>query len=204
MPKFGKEKRDLIFDLIEKDYTNVEIAERVGVSAGTVSRYRKNAPKKEGKSDPEIGLSDKSMNKLYNLQGMLGKNSLNEAIDEIYKYSVEIMKKKFDYDPESEKTPSDIFEYVTKQEREYSRLKKGKRESLTQREILKCLGMDEITFNYYEFEKQDGYVGTLVDFMTEYTIRYFNEVRNVRISTLKKYPFLDKNNLPPKYTSRVE
>ena len=91
MPKMGKEKQDMIFDLIENGYSNVEVAAKVGVSSGTVSRYRKKAPKKEEKSDPEIGLSDKSMRKLYNLQGMLGKHSLNDTVDEIFNYSIEIM-----------------------------------------------------------------------------------------------------------------
>ncbi len=130
MPRLRKEKQDRILGLIDEGYTNVEISEKVGVALGTVSRYRKKLSKKEGESDPEIGLSDKSMKKLYNLQGMLGKNSLNDAIDEIYNFSVKIMQKKFEYDPESEKTPSDIFEYLAKQEREYNRLKKGK-ESLS-------------------------------------------------------------------------
>lgn len=198
MPRLRKEKQDRILGLIEEGYTNVEISEKVGVALSTVSRYRKKLSKKEGESDPEIGLSDKSMKKLYNLQGMLGKNSLNDAIDEIYNFSVKIMQKKFEYDPESEKTPSDIFEYLAKQEREYNRLKKGKRESLIQSEILECLGMDDLVYYYYCFCREDGYIGTFVDFMAEYTIRYCNEVKRLSISRLKGYPFLDKNNLPPK------
>lgn len=198
MPRLRKEKQDRILGLIEEGYTNVEISEKVGVALSTVSRYRKKLPKKEGESDPEIGLSDKSMKKLYNLQGMLGKNSLNDAIDEIYNFSVKIMQKKFEYDPESEKTPSDIFEYLAKQERKYNRLKKGKREPLIQSEILECLGMDDLVYYYYCFCREDGYIGTFVDFMAEYTIRYCNEVKRLRISRLKGYPFLDKKILPPK------
>lgn len=200
MPKLSKEKRDMIFDLINKDYTNVEISAKVGVSTGTVSRYRKKAPKKEGKSDPVTGLSAKSMSKLFNLQGMLGKNSLNEAIDEIFKYSVDIMKRKFDYDPESEQTPSDIFEYVTKQEREYNRLKKGKREPIIQREILAGLGIDDHVFEYYCLGRDLGFKGTYVDFLAEYTIKYCTEVNGWGVSR-KTYKIdidrmLEKGRLP--------
>ncbi len=192
MPRLRKEKQDKILAMIGEGYSNVEISEEVGVSSGTVSRYRQKVPKKEVEPTNTVGLSSKSMRQLYNLQGMLGNISLDETVNEIYDYSIAIMKRKFDYDPESALTPSEVFEIIAKEQREFSRLKKGRYDSLTQREILEYLGMNDILFHYYLFEKEEeGYTGTFVDFVADYTLKYCHEVRQFSVGLLKGSPFLE-------------
>ena len=192
MPRLRKETQDKILTMIGEGYSNVEISEEVGVSSGTVSRYKQKVPKKEVEPTNTVGLSSKSMRQLYNLQGMLGNISLDETVNEIYDYSIAIMKRKFDYDPESALTPSEVFELIEKEERKFRELKKGRYDSRNQKQILEYLGMKEDLYRYYGHSCDfDDYVGTFVDFVADYTLRYFHEVKNYYIEPFEGSPFLE-------------
>ncbi len=116
MPKMKKEKLDEIAALLGEGYTNGEIANKAGVSAGTVSRIRgrmgtggvKNA---EGTvpTPLAIPMSRESIDKLYAIQGLLSCATLDDAVDILYKDLPKIMAYKFRANLDFHGTPAEVF-----------------------------------------------------------------------------------------------
>ena len=92
MPKLRKETIDGILELIKEGYRDVEIADKLGVTRQTAAKYRHQGDVKTHPlklletSDPGPSpLPSKVVKQLYDLQGVLGAESLEEAVDIAYK-----------------------------------------------------------------------------------------------------------------------
>jgi hypothetical protein len=199
VPRLAKKTYDKIQEMIRAGYTNKEIVEEVGVSAGTVSRQRKLYEKERSESavepDLKVPLSAKSIGKLYKIQGMLGVESLDMAVDKIFTDYVMIMKEKFEYDSSFEKTPGEVFVDIKAAAREYYRIKRGNNDIDVQLEILRDFGLDEGVIDFYGIEKDDGYRGTLIEFIGENIMEYYTKIKGwLRPKTVKGPVFLNPDD----------
>lgn len=92
MGKLRKETVDRIKELIEEGYRDVEIAEKLGLTRQTIAKYRRefDVNFQSSKSSVTIGpyqpqLSAKVVKQLYDLQGVLGVESPEKALDIAYR-----------------------------------------------------------------------------------------------------------------------
>jgi DNA-binding Lrp family transcriptional regulator len=193
MPRLAKKKYDKIQDMIREGYTNKETAEEVGVSEGTVSRQRKKLAeieRSETAVEPElkVPLSGKSVENLSKIQSMLGVESLDMAVENIFNDYVLIMKEKFEYDSDFEKTPGEVFKDIKAAAKELDRIKKGKDDIDVQCEILRDFNIDEAVISYFIFEKIDDYRGNLIEFIGDNIIEYYTKVKGWAIPGTVKGP----------------
>jgi len=92
MGKLRKETVDRIKELIEEGYRDVEIAEKLGLTRQTIAKYRRefDVNFQSLKSSGTIGshqpqISAKVVKQLYDLQGVLGVESPEKALDIAYR-----------------------------------------------------------------------------------------------------------------------
>jgi hypothetical protein len=204
----AKKTYDKIQELIGKGYTNKEIAEEAGVSAGTVSRQRKLYEKERSEStvEPDLKgpLSAKSIDKLYKIQGMLGVESLDMAVDQIFADYVLIMREKFEYDSGFDKTPGEVFNDLKEAAREHNRIMKGMNDLDVQIEILRGFGLDELVVKYYHLNREDGYRGSLIDYIGENALEQIKYKSRIKIRTVKGPVFLNPDDPHLKKLQRHE
>ena len=128
MPIPRKEKKDEVKKLIEEGYNNVEIAEKTGLSKGTVSKWRTELSRnqiEETQSDvkgggPSVGylpVSGDSLKKLHDLQGLFGHSTLDDTIDMLHKEMPRIMAQAFRVNMDFHGGPGEAFEMLAERER---------------------------------------------------------------------------------------
>lgn len=118
MPKKPKHVQDRVDQLINEKYTTKEIieilkSEDLDASASYISSRRKKITKPEeiNKKEEKVftQISQESIQFIYTLMGMLGKNSLDETVRTIYNDYRTIIGAKYRFDIDNERSVSEVF-----------------------------------------------------------------------------------------------
>jgi len=202
MPKLRKETIDGILSLIEEGYRDVEIADKLGVTRQTAAKYRHRdnvkthplKPMATADSD-QRQLSSQMIKRLYDLQGVLGVESLEEAVDVAYSTLCAATKYMLKY--EGLDTVEDVILKLEKdlvdwsmafnemeQDRDKVRAENAKYVALIKEPtkgqiygILTRWGVSEIVRVAYRYVQQNDpqSEGNLVEFMDSCVLRLFDE-----------------------------
>ncbi len=174
MPKKRKEEEDEIKGLIKEGLTNVEIREKKGTSDSYISKLRRGMDQSSvGVTPSIIQLSEKSQRNLLLMQTAMGLKDVNAAVDRIYSDFLLISSKKVRFDPNNDKSISEVFLQLL---REFD--KKMYIEEVIYRlindndfreDFFKRLGMSQVTELYYAALVVDvnEYRGTIFEFIND-------------------------------------
>jgi hypothetical protein len=195
MPKKPKQIQEKVDKLLREDYRANEIIEKIKKEDGTkistsyVSTRRKKV--KEEKDIPKTSqsLSRKTLNKLYDLQNRLGKKDLDETITTISEDYKTILREKYKYDFEDEKTVAQVFEEFMESHRILNSLDKNE----SQLKIFEKINREENPLIYYwvEFSK-NGQPVNFFDLLAKYTR-----------AQVDAYSYINRDN-PSRYSSEEE
>jgi hypothetical protein len=199
MPKKPKHIQDRVDGLIkEKHITNeiIDLLKKEGhnVSKSYVSTRRKilkELEKKNGSIETSYSptLSKDSIRLLFNLMGMLGKDNFDETIKTISDDYRKIFQQKFKHDLDNEKTLAQVFSEFE----EAFNILESLDNNETQLKLFEKVKSKENPLRYYKYYVhifKDGKKDiTLFDFLSEYAIKYWEEVQDVSISVKYGYPF---------------
>lgn len=150
----SKEKHDEVLKYLKNGYNIGETAEKTGTSRGYVSKINRSLiPKSDDRAyesaDTNL-LSKKSLQILYNIQAVYGKNSLEETVIQLGEDFRTIFPYKYEFDLEHILTISDVFTYIIKEYKELKRIKdniiSAKNNDWIQRLVLKIWGVDPAVF----------------------------------------------------------
>ena len=86
MGKLRKVVVDRIRDLSKAGYTDAEVAEELGISRKSVAKYKVGGDSSFALRDyVELSLSDGLMRRLFDVQGLLGSPTIDDALETVYK-----------------------------------------------------------------------------------------------------------------------
>jgi len=167
-----KEDADKIRKLIAEGLTNVEIRERTGASESYISKLKKETNLGGESSSSIIQLSEKSQRYLLLMQTAMGLKDTNAAVESIYNDFLLINNKKIRFDPNNEKSISEVFIQLLKELDRKINIDDIVSRIINDEEfsnnLLDRLGVDEVTVFFYYFELgdlTDEYIGTIFNFM---------------------------------------
>jgi hypothetical protein len=133
--------------------------------------------------------------------GILGIENIDALIKTISDDYREIIKQKYRYDIDNEKTVAQVFREFEDSYKMINSLDKNE----TQIEILekyypKKQGPSEAgPITYYQvLSEHEGFKMNIFDFLAEYTVKYCNEVKKVYASSGYGYPFLNSKEEEPR------
>lgn len=198
MPKKPRHIQDKVDLLIKEKNVTKEIIEKIEaeghkVSPSYISTRRKKIQELDNKKEtpktsisPE--LSKESIRLLYNLQGLLGKENLDDTIMTVSEDYKEIIREKYRYDLDNEKSIKQVFSDFKDAYRIIENIDKNE----SQLKLLKKMKFDKDPLSYYYWGiEEDDYRESIFTFLSEYAIKYWEEVRRLSITTINEYPFRD-------------
>ena len=163
------------------------------VSPSYIGTRRKKIPDLDNKKEtprtsmsPE--LSKESIRLLYNLQGLLGKENLDDTIKTVSEDFKEIIQEKYRYDLDNEKSIKQVFSEFKDAYRIIENLDKNE----SQVRLLEKMKFDEDPLPYYYWViEEENYRESIFTFLSEYAIKYWKDKKGVSITTLSSSPFRD-------------
>jgi len=174
MPIKRKEERDKIKGLIAEGLTVVEIRERTGASESYIGKLKREMSQSGVGSTPSIiQLSEKSQRNLILMQTAMGVRDINTAVDRIYGDFLLINSKKVRFDPNNEKSISEVFLQLLKELDEKMDINTIIYNIIYDEDFrvdfLKRLGLGEVIDLYYAelMALEDEYKGTIFEFINE-------------------------------------
>jgi hypothetical protein len=195
MPRKPKHIQERVDQLITENHASKEIIEIIknekndNISPSYISTRRKESKKLEEKNETpktpySSDLSKDSFRLLYNLMGMLGKKSLDETIETINDDYREIIKEKYRYDLDNEKTTAQVFREFEEAYRILESLDKNE----SQLKVYEKMELKMDPFSYYRMMSADEeieFTENFFDFLSESTIKYWRDEKKVSISELR-------------------
>lgn len=186
MPRKPKHIEEKVDNLIQKGYTSKEIKNEVIVSDSYISTRRKKIRDEKARKEESkpalipFELSKKSVRLLYNLQGMLDADTLDDLIQIMWNDYKPIMVEKYKYDIDNKMTVAQVFSTFKENHEHLARLKAEKMliEDLnyweTQELILTKLGLGDV-IKHYNTGFGATFKGSLFEFLVYYTMKYRTE-----------------------------
>jgi hypothetical protein len=183
VPKLRKEKTDEINKLIDEGYTNTEIHEKTGVSAGPIRKQRElREPKDESteaRTEIGSGLSTESLTKIGYMQGMYGAKTQDETIEKIFNDILALTQLKYRFDNDVKKTPGQVLSTVVKTEDNKDKSLKNifgaKNSNFHQMLLFSAWEIDPAVNALYSLIPHEEH-GTIFDFMQQAVIGSFKEI----------------------------
>jgi hypothetical protein len=172
MPKKRQADIERIKQLIRDVLTNVEIHEKTDASEGYIGKLRREIDMSSvGAPAPNIQLSKGSMKNLILMQTAMGLDSIDDAVERIYKDFLLINSKKVRFDPNNEKSIGEVFQSLIKELDEKmdpkDLLKSVGENEFKRNVVLAFLGVDEVTFFLYNIHVAIDNRGSIIDFMND-------------------------------------
>jgi hypothetical protein len=194
MPKKPLEVHEKVKDLIREGCLNKEIKKIVDVSDSFISNRRKELKEEDKIKDEkttdsnDIKISKKSLEILYRIQGMYGHDTIDETVSTIFEDYKQIMKGKFEYDMDNEKTAGEVFSNFRD---ELDKLYKMS-DNQKQIEFYKSLDQDDKVIDHYFGALMIGYKKTFFEFIAENIIEHCEKCKSMRIFTYHGNLFVSK------------
>ena len=150
------------------------------VSPSYISNRRKKIQeldkKKETPKTSSLDLSEESIKLLRNLQGLLGKENLDDTIKAVSEDFREIIREKYRYDLDNEKSIKEVFSDFKDAYRIMENIDKNE----LQLRLLEKIKFDEDPLPYYYWSvEEEDYRAPVFTFLSEYAIKYLKDVRGI-------------------------
>jgi hypothetical protein len=183
MPKKPLEVHEKVKDLIREGRLNKEIKKIVDVSDSFISNRRKELKEEDKIKDEkttysnDIKISKKSLDILYRIQGMYGHDTLDKTILTIFEDYKQIMKGKFEYDMDNEKTAGEVFNDFRDELDELYKMSNNQK----QIEFYKSINQDDKVLDHYFGTLGSGYNKTFFEFIAENVIEHCEKCKGISI-----------------------